>query len=437
MFLQKISEILDSILGADTLDLPGFRRRVLRVTQILAATLIKFRKDNCNQLAAALSFKLVFSLVPLIVVSFSIFAFHPDLAGVKSKVQGFLFKHFIPTSSELISGHITDFLETASAVSIVGFAVFVLIAISLFSTIETSFNQIWQNARKRPFLHRSTSFTSGIFLMTILIGTSIYFTARVEKILLVDSLMRIETLNRGILFGLPILFTWVSFSFLYILIPTARVRVLPAFIAGAFAGVLWEISKHGFNLYIAKAVTYNKIYGSLGAIPVFLAWVYLSWIILLLGAELSFILQTDRRSGNTPPGAHKQASDGYLAIRVVDVIVEAFSKGNEPLTLPEIARTLKMHDHQVEGFLDSLIAGGIVTSAGDALDRYLPSRAPDMLKLSDVFALIEPEPGGDRNTDAIEKISMEAERARLRVLLDRSFGDLHAEGPDRDVPDPT
>ncbi|MFC1890525.1 YhjD/YihY/BrkB family envelope integrity protein [Thermodesulfobacteriota bacterium] len=156
--LDKIKELLDSILGAETLDLPGFRRRLLRVTQVLAATVIKFRRDNCNQLAAALSFKLVFSLVPLIVVSFSIFAFHPDLAGIKSKVQGFLFKHFIPTSSDLISGHIRDFLETASTVSIVGFAVFVLIAmmptgvIRAISDSEISGPTSWPSKRFAPIV---------------------------------------------------------------------------------------------------------------------------------------------------------------------------------------------------------------------------------------------------------------------------------------------
>ncbi len=270
--------------------------RLRRAWRVLSHVNREFSNDACLLRAQALSFSALLALVPLMAISFSIISLASGSA--QAKLQAFLFEHLIPASGSAVTEHITAFSQRASTVGLVGLIFLILTAVGLFATIEHTFNAIWGVTRRRPPVAHFLAFWGLITLGPFFLGASIYLTASVREI------VSVAVSQRATAYLLPLVFTWVAFTWLYILAPYTQVRLKPALIAGVAAGSLWEAAKYAFDYYASLAVAVSKIYGSLGILPLFLAWLFLSWVIVLFGAELSYTLQHwSRISCSRRPGS--------------------------------------------------------------------------------------------------------------------------------------
>lgn len=420
-------------LFADWLRMPG-RSPVQAVADLLillAEGLTDFFRRGGVARAAALTYTTLLSLIPLVglvVVFFKQFGLFPWL---EDKLQPLLADFLNPDGSEAISQFL---LTRASQLELGTLGLFGVLALafgvySLISTIETDFNLIWRVKRPRGVLRRLSSYWLLMTLLPVVAGASVYFTGEAAFTRLVAALP--DWAGGGHL--LPLLIQFAGFFFLYWALPNTRVQVAAAGLAACFTAGTWELAKIAFAYYAVKAGSYSVFYGSLAALPLFMLWIFLSWTLILIGAEISFVIQNHkallarrayRRMGPLP--------DYLIAVAVRDAVLQAFEAG-ETLTSGRLARLLGLPEGEVNGVVGVLVDGGLLHRAQeDDGVRLLPAVPPARLDTARVVGLFLRNPAEFRQltdspffADVLERLA-----GRHRRLLD-AFRDDSPEEPER------
>lgn len=266
---------------------------MLRITRDRAGVFVRFTvrrflDEHCLQTAGALAFISLFALVPLITVVLSILAAFPVFAQWRDKISGFIFANFLPASGDVVQTYFTQFADNASKATAIGILVLVFSAVSLMLSIEDAFNRIWRItvARKAAarFAMYWTVLTLGPLLLVAMLATSSYVFA-------LPLLQQADALKAYLLGWLPFLIQWVVLSAAYTLIPNGPVHLRHAVVGALMTALTFEAAKHGFAAYVAAGASYQEIYGALSIIPIFIFWIYLAWILVLLGASLTASIQ--------------------------------------------------------------------------------------------------------------------------------------------------
>jgi len=280
------------------------RRRIKTLFLFLRYVGSRFIEGNCTRTAAALSYTTLLSLVPLLAVVFATLTFFPFFVSLADEIQGYIFKNFVPASSEQVQFHFQQFVETASSMGGVGLFFLLLTALMLMHTISDALNGIWQVKRQRSFF--ATLLIYGVILIfgPLLFAASILLTSYVVSLpLIVEAGETIGGVKNLLLAVAPVAVTVVALLLLYVVVPNCKVPWRAGLIAAVVAALLFELAKKGFAWYVLAFPTYTVIYGALAVIPVFLVWIYVSWLVLLLGAELTRSLTTFE---------HDKRDDGVL-----------------------------------------------------------------------------------------------------------------------------
>jgi membrane protein len=258
-----------------------------RVGVFARFTVRRFLDEHCLQTAGALAFTSLFALVPLITVVLSILAAFPVFAQWRDKISGFIFANFLPASGDVVQTYFTQFADNASKATAIGILVLVFSAVSLMLSIEDAFNRIWRItvARKAAarFAMYWTVLTLGPLLLVAMLASSSYVFA-------LPLLEQADTLRTHLIGWLPFLIQWTVLTIAYTLIPNCRVRVRHAVVGALITALTFEAAKQVFGAYVARA-SYQEIYGALSIVPIFIFWIYLSWIFVLLGASLTASIQ--------------------------------------------------------------------------------------------------------------------------------------------------
>jgi membrane protein len=247
----------------------------------------RLRDIHLARTAGSLSYTTLLAIVPLITVAFAFVARFPLLEDWLKVLEQFLLRHLLPFSAAAeIRGYITGFSEQAARLK--GLSVS-LIAVSAFlavATVDREINAIWGVRRGRALPKRALAYVLGLTAGPVLLGGSISLTTwLVVHSLAVVSLRK--TLGAQVLETLPFLFATVGLTLLYKWVPARPVPLVPALIAGALGAAALEVAKYAFGWYLARVSTYQILYGALAALPIFLLWIYLCWIIVLTGAAVS------------------------------------------------------------------------------------------------------------------------------------------------------
>jgi membrane protein len=237
--------------------------------------------------AAALTYTLMLSLVPLLAVCLSAVSLVIDVKRVATEFKLLLIKHLAIGTGKFVGQYVDIFLYKVrfKTIGYVGFAVLLLTALFLLGSVEESINRIWGIRRKKAIWKRVIIYNLLLFLGPVSVSLSIATTTVVQRFfpqLLLKA-------NLGI-----VLLSWLFLSFTYKIFPNKKVEWKAAFTAGMLVALFTELAKWGYASYIAKALLYNKVYGSLAALPLFLIWMYLNWILFLGGALFTFMLQHHR-----------------------------------------------------------------------------------------------------------------------------------------------
>lgn len=246
-------------------------------------------KDGLTLLAGHLAYVSLLSLVPLIAVVFSLFALFPVFSDISAQLKTFIFSNFMPATGNTIQRYLEQFVANSSKMTAVGTCGLIVTALLLIASVDSVLNKIWDSKTKRPIV-----FSFAVYWMVLTLGPILLVASvAISSYLLSLNWLNISGVHSVIdhaLRILPLLISWISFWLLYQVVPTVRVPAKDAMIGALFSGALFELSKKIFALYIQLFPSYQLIYGVLAVIPILFLWVYVSWCIVLLGAEITVTL---------------------------------------------------------------------------------------------------------------------------------------------------
>lgn len=265
--------------------------------------LVRMGHDRVNVNAGYLAYITLLSIVPMLTVLLSILSSFSIFENVGDVVQDYVITHFVPAAGDAVRNALTEFVTNTGKMTAVGGMFLFVAALTLISNIDKNLNYIWRVRKKRRMVFSFSMYWMILTLGPILVGASIAVTSYITSLKLLDS----EALTGAFNFflrRLPLLLSFFAFAGLYLLVPNKKIHFLHA-IAGAFvAAILFELSKKAFAAYITQFPSYQLIYGALAAIPILFVWVYLCWLIVLIGAEVTAALGEREYWSDDPDVVH-------------------------------------------------------------------------------------------------------------------------------------
>lgn len=264
---------------------------LLQLFDVPIAVTRRFRSDRLTRHAAALSFSSMLALAPMVAIAFSVLSLFSSFEQFGPSFEKFIFQFLVPTAGEELRQYVDQFAAQAGKLSAVGFGFFFLTALLLLLSIEQSFNDIWRVKEGRSMTSRMTVYWALVSLGPLLIGASLSISTYVLSMQLTTGIQFAQQVQSVALQLLPWLFELLAFLLLYLVMPNVRVALVHALVGAFVASLLFELIKSGFTFYIVNFNSYEIIYGALSTLPIFLLWVYLSWFVALVGAEVVAVLQ--------------------------------------------------------------------------------------------------------------------------------------------------
>jgi len=264
-------------------------------------------------------------------------------------------------AGKVVTGYIEQFSGRAGTLTALGTAVLAVTASMMMFTIERVFNSIWRVSRARPVVQRVLIYWATLTLGPVLIGASLSITSYIISTSL--GYARQVPLAGAAIIGLaPFVLTCAAFTFLYYVVPNRAVRLRHALLGGFVAALAFEIMKRGFALYIAEFPTYTLVYGAFAVIPIFLLWIYFSWVVIVIGALIAALAPDFAALGD----AGSPSRTGIGDVLEVLLILARAQQGPELLELAQIARRASLTGDQAEAILQRMVARGwVAKSAGD------------------------------------------------------------------------
>ncbi|WP_158782311.1 virulence factor BrkB family protein [Pantoea sp. BAV 3049] len=263
-----------------------YRHRLRAIGSWVKLLWRRIDEDAMTTLAGNLAYVSLLSLVPLVAVVFALFAAFPAFSAVSTQLKSFIFSNFVPASGVAIQGYLEHFVANVNKMTAVGACGLVVTSLLLMYSIDTALNTIWRSQRKRPLVYSFAVYWMILTLGPMLAGASL----AISSYLLSLRWASVSGVSGLIDYGLrifPLLLSWLSFWLLYSIVPTRQVSVRDALVGALVAGLLFELGKKAFALYVTMFPSYQLIYGVLAVIPILFLWVYWTWCIVLLGAEIA------------------------------------------------------------------------------------------------------------------------------------------------------
>ncbi|WP_319782766.1 virulence factor BrkB family protein [Oceanisphaera sp. IT1-181] len=245
----------------------------------------RIEDDRLKVTAGYLAYITLLSLVPMLAVVFAMMSAFPMFEELRATIQHFIFTNFVPAAGDVVQEKIQSFVDNASKTTAIGVAALAFTAMLLISAIDQNFNYIWRVTDKR---RASVAFATYWMILTlgpILVGASLVLTSYITTIQVFND--DVLGLSSYLLSVLPFFLSTGMFVVFYMVVPNIRVRFTHAICGALVAGILFEIAKRAFAFYIVQFPSYEAIYGTLATIPIIFVWVYLSWMVALLGAEIT------------------------------------------------------------------------------------------------------------------------------------------------------
>ena len=251
---------------------------------LLGGVVKRMRQPHVTRVASSLAFTTLLSLVPMLIVVFSLLSLFPIFDKWRRIVEAFLYANFIPATGEVVSKYFQEFSNHTQSLTFISTGVFLISVLLLFSTIENTFNDIWRVKSGRPLVERIFVCLAMIILGPLLVVSSLSVTSYLVSLPMISNMPVPKNLNTQLLKLLPILFESTAFLLIYLIIPNQVVLLRHALIGTLVSTFLFEISKKIFTIYVTNFDSYQVIYGALWVIPVFLVWIFISWLVVLVGA---------------------------------------------------------------------------------------------------------------------------------------------------------
>lgn len=394
------------------------RKWLARMDELVRVVARRFQEDRGLQTASSLTFTTLLSLVPIITVALTLMTAFPVFHGLSNVIEEWIFDNMLPDSAEVLEKYADQFIDNAARLTAVGIVFLAVTSVLLLMTIDDAFNDIWRVRRPRPLLQRVLIYWALITIGPLLMGGSLSLSSW-----LIGA-------SAGWIRGIPyadvtmikffaIALTSAAMALLYFAMPNRPVKVWDAIIGGALAGIIFELTKQGFGFYITNFPTYKLVYGAFAAVPVFLLWLYISWLVVLLGAVVVASLPEWRQQ--TLQGRLAPGSNFVYALQVLKMFWRAQQRG-ELVTVPALHANLHIRYERIETILEAMQRAAWIS-------RALPSgwvlhRNPATIAVADVYRLFVFDPE--------LPVPREEEQPEL-VTLARAFGSRIGDGAEMSV----
>ncbi len=346
----------------------------VRVLWYLQQMVRQFLDHDCPARAGALTYTTLFAVVPIMTVAYAMFSIFPVYDGVGEKVEAFVFQNFVPTSSSVVQSYLGEFSERARGLGAAGFAFLFVTTFMLLVTIEGTFNTIWQVTEPRKGLQRFLVYWGVMSLGPTMILVGILISVYLASLPLLTDL-DVFGIGSVLLGYLPLILTCVGFTVLYYAVPNTSVLFRHALVGGLLTMLLLEVAKQLFNLVVANS-SVSSIYGAFAAVPFFLAWMYMVWVLILSGAIFvrTLALTPELDSEPSEPALVKCA-------RVMQVLYSAHLDGSG-VTDQDIDGAVQLHRIERERILRALLDMRVLRKAGD---EWILGRSLKTLTMWDLY----------------------------------------------------
>ncbi len=280
-----------------------------------------FRHGNARS-AFYLAFTSLFAVVPMMTVVYSILALIPELKGMESKMQSFVFEHFVPSTGTQLEEYLHNFANQASSLTSIGVAMLFVTSVLMLRKIETSFNTIWHVTESRKGVNGFLLYWALLSLGPVMMGGAFAVSSYLASLKAIYDAVPLPGVQAAVLAFLPILLSSLAFSLAYIAIPNTRVPIRHGLMGGLIAAIAFDLARRAMTLFITLFPTYQLVYGAFAAVPLFLIWILVSWFILLAGAEVVQAL-TNFKTGKT-----QSKSSLGISLSILEVLYRNQASGS-------------------------------------------------------------------------------------------------------------
>jgi membrane protein len=383
----------------------------------------RFSEDRCLQIASSLTFTTLLAVVPLVTIALTLMSVFPFFSDLGEQIHAFLLANMLPDKAgKVITAYIEEFSGRAGQLTAVGTAALAVTAFLTMFTIEQAFNSIWRVSRRRPVAQRILVYWAVLTLGPVLIGASLSITSLVVSASL-GVARQVPLAEEAILRLVPFVLTCAAFTLLYYVVPNRPVQPRHALLGGLLAAVAFEFMKRGFAVYIAKFPTYTLVYGAFAAVPIFLLWIYFSWVVIVAGALITALVPD---FGILRDSTGRFSGSGFEEALALLLVLAQAQRRPEVLGLRHIAQRVALTRDRAETILERMaVFGWLAKSPGD---RYVLAYDPDKLRVADVYRKFVLEQGGftiaERNSvlnGLLERFAIQADEVldtSLRKLLE-------------------
>ncbi|MEA3543868.1 MAG: YhjD/YihY/BrkB family envelope integrity protein [Thermodesulfobacteriota bacterium] len=369
-------------------DLSFLQRILLRQVQTIALVSRDFSINQCLLRASALTYYTMLSLVPLLALTFALL----KAFGVQNLLQPLIIEKLNVgdgQAADVILGYINN--TQVTQLGAVGLIFLIVAVVSLLTNVEKSFNHIWGVKEVRPLLRRFADYLSVILAGPVLIISAISMTSMLASNSLVQKFIEMKLVGTLILLLFkvaPFFFMWLAFTGLYIFMSNIKVEWRAAFVGGVVGGTLWQIAQVGYVHFQVGVGRYNAIYGTMAALPIFMVWLYLSWVIVLFGLSVCYAKQNLRTSGRDLRGSEvSRNSFEQVALALLVTLADRFAKGEPPLSNGQLANFLFIPPRLCRSIIGLLLKIGFVSELCTLAGRcqYQLGRSAEDLSVAEIL----------------------------------------------------
>lgn len=400
--ITKLNKFLIQPIGKESLS--GWGRFLFFQFRLWRHCIRLLKVNRSGTQAAALSYHTIFGIVPLAIVMLMVFQLFPAYRDLGVKTREFIYRqaHLASIEYSVSSGEgtepktirltdqidqITDrFLSglNTGTVTLISGLLVIWAAIALLETIERAFNTIWGIAKNRSFFHRIINFWTMLTLGPLLFGLGVYMTTHY-----LSGGVTTEGWLKPLRPVWPFLFSTSTLFFLYFLMPNASVSAKAALWGAAVAGLCWTAAKHAFGVYILRFIPYQAVYGVLGLIPLGVWWIYITWLIVLFGLQLTYATQYLSTLDAAELAAMRKndeafIADEYTVIRVMGWIQEEYYDRHGPVTVEAVAGRMGFPVDFARKLLDHLVSTGLLFSTAEPHQGYCPATDGGRITLEEI-----------------------------------------------------
>lgn len=414
----------------------GVRGFFLKTGRIISLVVHDFIADGCLLRASALTFATMLAIVPLLALMFALL----KGLGVQNQLEPIILEH-LAVGSEAVVGEIISYIDNTHVgrLGIVGLLTLFITVLAMLSNIEKSFNAVWGVEETRSLFRRFADYFSVVIIGPVFILAAISMNSTLQSNAVVHALQQ-KALVGDLLILLfkvvPYVGMWIAFTLLYVFMPNSRVSVRAALIGGVFGGTLWQLAQWGYVHFQVGVSKYNAIYGTMAALPIFMMWIYLSWVIVLLGLELTYAIQNMRTVSQEVRSTEvNYGSREWLALSVLLVLAEDFYRGLPPRTLEKLSSELQLPPRLTGSILQQLVRLGFLSEVHTEGDRdfaYQPGCALHRLNVHDFLEKLRwdgIDVRGSRqiaSRDIVQEVELRIEQAGRDALAGMTLHDLVA-----------